>query len=184
MFSLPFRADLSSFQPDFAQEKDTKWTILYSFLSTWISWNLLYYFFDWNPWLVKCALVGKCFKKFEWSLNGFPVSNSQPYTQLYQTLSDAQGAVPTKRGRWIYFRVRKCLQADTTQTRSPLRKIAASFLHSAAAHVPTVGRDHRASPSVAFRFHSDVASMFPSSSWEQDTSLTEGQPETTEASRN
>ena len=79
MFSMPFRADLPSFQPDFVQEMDTKWTRLYSFLSTWISQNLLYYFFDWKPWLVKCALVGKCFKKFEWSLNGFPVSNSQPY---------------------------------------------------------------------------------------------------------
>ena len=59
-------------------------------------------------------------------------------TQPYRTFSDTR--VPTKRGRWIHLRVRKCLQADTTQTRSPLRKIAASCMHSAA-HVPTVRRD-------------------------------------------
>ena len=34
MFSMPFRANLLSFQPDFAQEMDTELTRLYSFLST------------------------------------------------------------------------------------------------------------------------------------------------------
>ena len=46
-----------------------------------ISPNLLFMFFDWNPWMVICALVSQSFKKFEWSMTGQPVSNSQPYSR-------------------------------------------------------------------------------------------------------
>ena len=44
-----------------------------------VSQNLLFPFFDWNPWMVNCVLVSQSFKLFEWSMTGQPVTNSQPY---------------------------------------------------------------------------------------------------------
>ena len=54
---------------------------------TCVSPNLLFPYFDWNPWMVNCALVSQSFKKFEWSMTGQPVSNSPPLLEHKYSMS-------------------------------------------------------------------------------------------------
>ena len=78
-----------------------------------VSHNLLFPFFDCNPWMVNFALVSQSFKLFEWSMTGQPVNNSPPYLSLviYCIKHQLETSLLYKAWWWSIFMFHHCNSA-------------------------------------------------------------------------